>query len=152
MHTNWVLEFSSLQLAMWVIIMQVDKACSVDDGCWPFYFHLVHECCTSRQRRWIKAVVECIYQKTQLEHILLCPYTYIRSMEVVVQPVWVYDEVQDAIAERQIKPCVHHPWHSLLSCSPTNKETQGWMQWRFSLIRALFPILFASTQSFFCLL
>ena len=48
--------------------------------------------------------VERIYQKkTQLEHILLRPDTYIGSVEEVVQPMWVYDEVQDAIVERQIK-------------------------------------------------
>ena len=48
--------------------------------------------------------VERIYQKkTQLEHILLRPDTYIGSVEEVAQPMWVYDEVQDAIVERQVK-------------------------------------------------
>jgi len=48
-----------------------------------------------------------------------------------------------------------HVFAILTLCSRTvnvaNKETQGWMQWRFSLICAVFPILFASTQGFFCL-
>ncbi|MCH1932674.1 hypothetical protein L9G16_21255, partial [Shewanella sp. A25] len=37
--------------------------------------------------------VERIYQKnTQLEHILLRPDTYICSVELVTQQMWVYDE------------------------------------------------------------
>ena len=48
--------------------------------------------------------VERIYQKkTQLEHILLRPDTYIGSVEDVTQPMWVYDDIQDAIVQRQIK-------------------------------------------------
>lgn len=37
--------------------------------------------------------IERIYQKkTQLEHILLRPDTYIGSVELVTQQMWVYDE------------------------------------------------------------
>lgn len=40
-----------------------------------------------------KMSVERVYQKkTQLEHILLRPDTYIGSVEPVTQPMWVYDE------------------------------------------------------------
>ncbi|NXW70734.1 TOP2A topoisomerase, partial [Hirundo rustica] len=40
-----------------------------------------------------KLTVEHIYQKkTQLEHILLRPDTYIGSVELVTQQMWVYDE------------------------------------------------------------
>ena len=36
--------------------------------------------------------IERIYQKkTQLEHILLRPDTYIGSVELVTQQMWVYD-------------------------------------------------------------
>ena len=39
-----------------------------------------------------KNSVEKIYQKkTQLEHILLRPDTYIGSVEPTTQPMWVYD-------------------------------------------------------------
>ena len=47
--------------------------------------------------------VERIYQKkTQLEHILLRPDTYIGSVEEAAQPMWVYDEEKDAIVSRQV--------------------------------------------------
>ena len=37
--------------------------------------------------------VERIYQKkTQLEHILLRPDTYIGSVQKVTEPMWVWDE------------------------------------------------------------
>ncbi|KAG8451807.1 hypothetical protein GDO86_003852 [Hymenochirus boettgeri] len=40
-----------------------------------------------------KMSVERVYQKkTQLEHILLRPDTYIGSVEPVTQSMWVYDE------------------------------------------------------------
>ena len=47
--------------------------------------------------------VERIYQKkTQLEHILLRPDTYIGSVEEAAQPMYVYDEEKDAIVCRQV--------------------------------------------------
>lgn len=47
--------------------------------------------------------VERIYQrKTQLEHILLRPDTYIGSTEETTQPMWVYDEDKKAIIQKQI--------------------------------------------------
>ena len=47
--------------------------------------------------------VERIYQKkTQLEHILLRPDTYIGSVEPIKQSMWVYDEDKAAIVTREI--------------------------------------------------
>lgn len=47
--------------------------------------------------------VERIYQKkTQLEHILLRPDTYVGSVEPLKQTMWVYDDVLDAIVSKEI--------------------------------------------------
>lgn len=47
--------------------------------------------------------VERIYQrKTQLEHILLRPDTYVGSVEESTQHMWVFDEEKQAIVSRQI--------------------------------------------------
>ena len=47
--------------------------------------------------------VERIYQrKTQLEHILLRPDTYIGSVEESSENMWVWDEEREAIVRRQI--------------------------------------------------
>ncbi len=47
--------------------------------------------------------VERIYQrKTQLEHILLRPDTYVGSVEEVTENMWVYDAEREAIVKRQI--------------------------------------------------
>eukprot|EP00639_Heterosigma_akashiwo_P035014 CAMPEP_0194739546 /NCGR_PEP_ID=MMETSP0296-20130528/88934_1 /TAXON_ID=39354 /ORGANISM="Heterosigma akashiwo, Strain CCMP2393" /LENGTH=128 /DNA_ID=CAMNT_0039650335 /DNA_START=45 /DNA_END=428 /DNA_ORIENTATION=+ len=47
--------------------------------------------------------VEQIYQKkTQLEHILLRPDTYVGSVEKVTQPMWVYDPEQNKIVNKTI--------------------------------------------------
>ena len=42
--------------------------------------------------------IEQIYQKkTQLEHILLRPDTYIGSIETYQQMLWIYDRTNDRI-------------------------------------------------------
>ena len=47
--------------------------------------------------------VERIYQKkTQLEHILLRPDTYIGSVETIKQSMWVYDQDKKAIVNKEI--------------------------------------------------
>ena len=55
-----------------------------------------HVTCISTRRRLNWSTFSFVHTRTS------------RSTEVVVQPVWVYNEVQDVIAERQIKPCVRH--------------------------------------------
>ena len=45
-----------------------------------------------------KKTIEQIYQKkTQLEHILLRPDTYVGSVEPQTQPTWVYDSENNEI-------------------------------------------------------
>ncbi len=47
--------------------------------------------------------VEEIYQKkTQLEHILLRPDTYIGSVERITQSMWVYDKMQECMINRPL--------------------------------------------------
>ncbi len=47
--------------------------------------------------------MERIYQrKTQLEHILLRPDTYVGSVEETTEPMYVYDEEKDAIIRRTV--------------------------------------------------
>ena len=47
--------------------------------------------------------IEEIYQKkTQLEHILLRPDTYIGSIEMYQQYLWVYDKDNDRIDYKQV--------------------------------------------------
>ncbi|KAI8096341.1 DNA topoisomerase [Halteromyces radiatus] len=51
-----------------------------------------------------KRTIEEIYQKkTQLEHILLRPDTYIGSTEAEEQEMWVYDTESDMIVKKKIK-------------------------------------------------
>ena len=51
-----------------------------------------------------KKTVEQIYQKkTQLEHILLRPDTYIGSIEHQQQHLWVFDEMAQKLAYREIR-------------------------------------------------
>ena len=48
--------------------------------------------------------VEQIYQKkTQLEHILLRPDTYVGSVEPQLTEMWVYDDESKAMEFRRIK-------------------------------------------------
>lgn len=47
--------------------------------------------------------IEKIYQKkTQLEHILLRPDTYVGSVEMYQQMLWVYDKDTQSIVYKQI--------------------------------------------------
>ncbi len=47
--------------------------------------------------------VERIYQrKTQLEHILLRPDTYVGSVEETTETMWVFDSEKEAIVKKQI--------------------------------------------------
>lgn len=50
-----------------------------------------------------KATIEKIYQKkSQLEHILLRPDTYIGSVEKATDLMWVYDKEKDMILQKDI--------------------------------------------------
>ena len=60
--------------------------------------HLIHHMVSKNTK-----TVEEIYQKkSQLEHILLRPDTYIGSIEHDSQQLWVYDRQEQKFAYRQI--------------------------------------------------
>ncbi len=51
-----------------------------------------------------KLTVEKIYQKkTQLEHILLRPDTYVGSMERLEQEMWIWDFDAEKMVKKEIK-------------------------------------------------
>ena len=51
-----------------------------------------------------KLAVEKIYQKkTQLEHILLRPDTYVGSMERLEQEMWIWDFNTEQMVKKEIK-------------------------------------------------
>jgi DNA topoisomerase-2 len=51
-----------------------------------------------------KMSVEKIYQKkTQLEHILLRPDTYVGSMERLEQEMWIWDFENEKMIKKEIK-------------------------------------------------
>lgn len=51
-----------------------------------------------------KVAVEKIYQKkTQLEHILLRPDTYVGSMERLEQDMWIWDFESEKMVKKEIK-------------------------------------------------
>lgn len=50
-----------------------------------------------------RTIEEIYKKKTQLEHILLRPDTYVGSIELEEQEMWVYDSDEDLIKRRKIK-------------------------------------------------
>lgn len=50
-----------------------------------------------------KTVEEIYQKKTQLEHILLRPDTYIGSIEAEEQEMWIFDSNDDMIKRKKIK-------------------------------------------------
>lgn len=78
--------------------------------------------------------VERIYQKkTQLEHILLRPDTYIGSVEPIKQNMWVYDAEMAAIVSKEITfvPGLYKIFdeilgkHTLLNTAVRSREIQS---------------------------
>ncbi|XP_031551314.1 DNA topoisomerase 2-alpha-like isoform X2 [Actinia tenebrosa] len=69
--------------------------------------------------------VERIYQKkTQLEHILLRPDTYVGSVEPLKQTMWVYDDVLEAIVSKEITyvPGLYKIFDEILVNAADNKQ------------------------------
>ncbi|XP_022251044.1 DNA topoisomerase 2-alpha-like [Limulus polyphemus] len=69
--------------------------------------------------------VERIYQKkSQLEHILLRPDTYIGSTEPLTQPMWVYDEEAGGMVHREITfvPGLYKVFDEILVNAADNKQ------------------------------
>lgn len=72
-----------------------------------------------------KKTIEGIYQKkSQLEHILLRPDTYIGSVEPVTELMWVYDKEKEAMVQREIKyvPGLYKIFDEILVNAADNKQ------------------------------
>lgn len=72
-----------------------------------------------------KKTIEGIYQKkSQLEHILLRPDTYIGSVEFVTENMWVYDKEKDAMVQKEIKyvPGLYKIFDEILVNAADNKQ------------------------------
>lgn len=89
-----------------------------------------HELAPSNQHsdnRNVKAsskTIEEIYQKkTQLEHILLRPDTYIGSIEAIRQSMWVWDSGESAMKYREISyvPGLYKIFDEILVNAADNK-------------------------------
>ena len=57
---------------------------------------------TGKGTKKTKTIEETYQKKTQLEHILLRPDTYIGSTEPLETQMFIYDDVQDAIINKTI--------------------------------------------------
>ncbi|XP_027032692.1 DNA topoisomerase 2-alpha isoform X2 [Tachysurus fulvidraco] len=70
------------------------KFCPIDEAATDFKTLFENKALSKPKKDDKRLSVERIYQKkTQLEHILLRPDTYIGSVEPVTQQMWVFDEV-----------------------------------------------------------
>ncbi|XP_050533091.1 DNA topoisomerase 2 isoform X2 [Daktulosphaira vitifoliae] len=72
-----------------------------------------------------KTAVEEIYQKkSQLEHILLRPDTYIGSVEPVTENMWVYDTEENSMVQREITyvPGLYKIFDEILVNAADNKQ------------------------------
>nr|XP_018912664.1 PREDICTED: DNA topoisomerase 2 isoform X1 [Bemisia tabaci] len=72
-----------------------------------------------------KMSVERIYQKkSQLEHILLRPDTYIGSVEFVKEPMWIYDEEENRMIQKEISyvPGLYKIFDEILVNAADNKQ------------------------------
>lgn len=72
-----------------------------------------------------KKKIEDIYQKkTQLEHILLRPDTYIGSVEVTKETTWVYDKENNKMIQREIEfvPGLYKIFDEILVNAADNKQ------------------------------
>lgn len=72
-----------------------------------------------------KLTVEKIYQKkSQLEHILLRPDTYIGSVEPVTEMMWVYDEEEKTMVQKEISyvPGLYKIFDEILVNAADNKQ------------------------------
>ena len=56
----------------------------------------------AKKKKKSKTIEETYQKKTQLEHILLRPDTYIGSTQNLTEEMYIYDEDQDAIVNKNI--------------------------------------------------
>ncbi|XP_016908397.1 DNA topoisomerase 2 [Apis cerana] len=72
-----------------------------------------------------KKTIEGIYQKkSQLEHILLRPDTYIGSVEPVTEIMWIYDKEKESMTQKEIKyvPGLYKIFDEILVNAADNKQ------------------------------
>lgn len=72
-----------------------------------------------------KKTIEGIYQKkSQLEHILLRPDTYIGSVEPVTETMWIYDKEKESMIQKEIKyvPGLYKIFDEILVNAADNKQ------------------------------
>ncbi|XP_034948461.1 DNA topoisomerase 2 [Chelonus insularis] len=72
-----------------------------------------------------KKTIEGIYQKkSQLEHILLRPDTYIGSVEPVTEQMWIYDKEKEMMIQKEIKyvPGLYKIFDEILVNAADNKQ------------------------------
>lgn len=72
-----------------------------------------------------KKTVEAVYQKkTQLEHILLRPDTYIGSVEYATELMWIYDHESEKIMQKEISyvPGLYKIYDEILVNAADNKQ------------------------------
>ncbi|XP_076766901.1 DNA topoisomerase 2-like [Xylocopa sonorina] len=72
-----------------------------------------------------KKTIEGIYQKkSQLEHILLRPDTYIGSVEPVTEMMWIYDKEKELMVQKEIKyvPGLYKIFDEILVNAADNKQ------------------------------
>ena len=79
----------------------------------------------SSQKSSAKQTIEETYQKkSQLEHILLRPDTYIGSVEQMTETMWVYDADKETIVQKQISyvPGLYKIFDEILVNAADNKQ------------------------------
>ncbi|CAM9243193.1 unnamed protein product, partial [Phaeothamnion confervicola] len=71
-----------------------------------------------------RTVEETYQKKTQLEHILLRPDTYVGTCEPITQPMWVYDESADKLVLRPVAytPGLYKIFDEILVNAADNKQ------------------------------
>ncbi|XP_076242907.1 DNA topoisomerase 2 [Calliopsis andreniformis] len=72
-----------------------------------------------------KKTIEALYQKkSQLEHILLRPDTYIGSVEPVTELMWIYDKEKETMIQKEIKyvPGLYKIFDEILVNAADNKQ------------------------------
>ncbi|XP_024944592.1 DNA topoisomerase 2 isoform X2 [Cephus cinctus] len=77
-----------------------------------------------------KKTIEGIYQKkSQLEHILLRPDTYIGSVEPVTELMWIYDKEKEMMIQREISyvPGLYKIFDEILVNAADNKQRDSHM-------------------------
>lgn len=77
-----------------------------------------------------KKTIEGIYQKkSQLEHILLRPDSYIGSVEPVTELMWIYDKEKDSMVQKEIKyvPGLYKIFDEILVNAADNKQRDAKM-------------------------